>query len=152
MSLFGLCCLHQLWPSSLTDFGLVSQKILSPLVLLSMQKTMVAKVISELKYLTGLKLFQEADLVFRCWPCFHQQYFQVCLKHHIEMIQKKQVEGGRQQQPWNPIYWSNLLEHIFDFRWLLNILHNIYNVILVDKGIKLKHQPWISNCPFCQKS
>ena len=39
--------------------GPVSQKILSPLVILSMEKTMVAKVISELKSISRLKIFRE---------------------------------------------------------------------------------------------
>ncbi len=37
----------------------VSQKILSPLVILSMEKTMVTKVISELKSVSRLKIFPE---------------------------------------------------------------------------------------------
>ncbi len=39
--------------------GPVSQKILSPLVILSMEKTMVTKVISELKSVSRLKIFRE---------------------------------------------------------------------------------------------
>ncbi len=42
--------------------GPVSQKILSPLVILSMEKTMVTMVISELKSISELKIF------FRNWP------------------------------------------------------------------------------------
>ncbi len=41
------------------DQGPVSQKILSPLVILSMEKTMVTKVISELKSISRLKIFRE---------------------------------------------------------------------------------------------
>ncbi len=39
----------------------VSGKILSPLVILSMEKTMVAKVISELKSNSRLKIFRETE-------------------------------------------------------------------------------------------
>ncbi len=42
------CILHNLFHDI---FNSVSQKILSPLVILSMEKTMVIKVISELKFL-----------------------------------------------------------------------------------------------------
>ncbi len=41
------------------DQGPVSQKILTPLVILSMEKTMVTKVISELKSVSRLKIFPE---------------------------------------------------------------------------------------------
>ncbi len=37
----------------------VSQKILTPLVILSMEKTMVTKVISQLKFISRLKIFRE---------------------------------------------------------------------------------------------
>ena len=43
----------------LVDMGTVSQKILSPLVILSMEKTMVTKVISELKSVSRLKILPE---------------------------------------------------------------------------------------------
>ncbi len=52
--------------------GPVSQKILSPLVILSMEKTMVTMVISELKFIARLKIFRET----RPWT-FLQRY--VCL-------------------------------------------------------------------------
>ncbi len=39
--------------------GPVSQKILSPLVILSMEKTMVTMVISELKSISRLQIFPE---------------------------------------------------------------------------------------------
>ncbi len=39
--------------------GPVSQKILSPLVILSMEKTMITMVISELKSISRLKIFRE---------------------------------------------------------------------------------------------
>ncbi len=41
--------------------GPVSQKILSPLVILSMEKTMVTNVISELKSVSRLKIFPETE-------------------------------------------------------------------------------------------
>ncbi len=45
----------------LVDKGLVSQNILSPPVILSMEKTKVDKVISELKSISGLTIFPETD-------------------------------------------------------------------------------------------
>ncbi len=42
---------------SILHLGPVSEKILSTLVILSMDKTMVAKVISELKTVSRLKIF-----------------------------------------------------------------------------------------------
>ncbi len=41
--------------------GPVSQKIVSPLVILSMEKTMVTMVISELKSISRLKIFRETE-------------------------------------------------------------------------------------------
>ncbi len=41
------------------DLGPVSQKILSPLGILSMEKTMFAMVISELKSISRLKIFRK---------------------------------------------------------------------------------------------
>ena len=41
--------------------GPVSQKILSPLVILRMEKTMVTKVIGELKSVSRLKILPETD-------------------------------------------------------------------------------------------
>ncbi len=41
--------------------GPVSKKILSPLVILSMEKTMVTKVIRELKSISRLQIFRETE-------------------------------------------------------------------------------------------
>ncbi len=53
----GVCVLHSRW----IHLGPVSQKILSPLVILSMEKTMVTMVISELKSISRLKIFRETE-------------------------------------------------------------------------------------------
>ena len=50
--------------SSFKERWPVSQKILSPLVILSMAKTMVTMVISELKFISRLKIFRETEP----WP------------------------------------------------------------------------------------
>ncbi len=47
-----------------TDHGPVSQKILSPLVILSMEKTMATKVISELKSVSRLKIIPETGRIY----------------------------------------------------------------------------------------
>ncbi len=56
--------------------GPVSQKNLSPLVILSMEKNMVAKVIRELKSVSGLTIFfQKLGQGFR--------HFELLIVHHI---------------------------------------------------------------------
>ncbi len=56
------------------DMGPVSQKILSPLMILSREKTMVTKVISELKSLSRLKIPPETGPWFT--PAgIHRQIF-----------------------------------------------------------------------------
>ena len=50
-----------IYRSSAKHLGPVSQKILNPLVILSMEKTMVTMVISELKSISRLKIFRETE-------------------------------------------------------------------------------------------
>ena len=57
--------------------GPVSQKILSPLVILSVEKTMVTMVISELKSISRLTMFRKTESRSQWWPD-HSVYRETC--------------------------------------------------------------------------
>ncbi len=61
-------------------WGQFLKKILSPLVILSMEKTMVTMVIRELKSISRLKIFRETEpwsLVRGRFKCIHQRFLSI---------------------------------------------------------------------------